>query len=211
MRYILNVDERIRTSDEALNKQLWKLPVMIPFHGTFSEEAGAKFREQLEAAEDAALKIGQKIIPITIDSYGGSVYALLGMIDAIEQCSIPVATIVESKAMSCGAILFSCGAAGHRYIGPNATVMIHTVASGDFGKVDELKSSTAESDRLNEKVFGLLAKNCGHKDNYFIDQLKERKMADWFLTPQDCITHKLATKIHIPTIKVDVKYDFTID
>ena len=138
MRYILELDQRLRTHNEDLMR-LWKIPVFVDFHGAFCEESAVKFRKDLEAAEDAAIRNEQPIIPISIDSYGGAVYSLLGMIDAIEHCSLPVATIVESKAMSCGAFLFACGAPGHRYVGPNATVMIHTVSSGDFGKIDELK------------------------------------------------------------------------
>jgi len=210
MRYILEVDKRLRTHNEDLMK-LWKLPVFVDFHGAFSEESAVKFRKDLETAEDAAIRNDQPIIPITIDSYGGSVYALLGMIDAIQHCSLPVATIVESKAMSCGAILFALGAPGHRYVGPNATVMIHTVSSGDFGKVDELKSSTEEAHRLNEKLFGLMAKNCGHKEDYFLEQLKDRRMADWYLDANECMKHKLATRVHVPSIKVEIKYDFKFE
>jgi len=210
MRYILDLDKRLRTNSKEL-MDLWKLPVFVDFHGAFSEETSIKFRKDLEAAEDAAIRNDQPIIPITIDSYGGSVYALLGMIDAIQHCSLPVATIVESKAMSCGAILFALGAPGHRYVGPNATVMIHTVSSGDFGKVDELKSSTEEANRLNEKLFALMAKNCGLREDYFLEQLKERRMSDWYLDANDCIKHKLATKIHVPSITVGIKYEFKFE
>lgn len=210
MRYILDLDKRLRTHNEDLMK-LWKLPVFVDFHGYFTEESSVKFRKDLELAEDTALRNEQTIIPISIDSFGGSVYALLGMIDAIQHCSLPVATIVESKAMSCGAMLFACGAPGHRYIGPQATVMIHTVSSGDFGKVDDLKASTEEANRLNEKLFSMMSKNCGHRDDYFLEQLKDRRMADWYLDANECMKHKLATKIHVPSIKIEIKYDFKFE
>jgi len=44
-----------------------------------------------------------------VDSFGGSVYGVLGMVAAIENSHVPVATIVTSKAMSCGFILFALG------------------------------------------------------------------------------------------------------
>lgn len=210
MRYILNIDKRLRSRDEELMK-LYKLPVYVDFHGAFSEESAVKFRKDLEAAEDHAIRNEQEIIPISIDSYGGAVYSLLGMIDAIQHCSLPVATIVESKAMSCGAFLFACGAPGHRYVGPNATVMIHTVSAFEFGKVDELKAGANEAERINEKLFAMMSKNCGHKDDFFLEQLKARKMADWYLDASECLKYKLATKIHVPSIKVDIKYDFKFE
>lgn len=185
------------------------LPVYIPFVGDFTEESGKKFRESLEAAENAAKESGQEVIPVTIDSYGGSVYALLGMIDAINQCTIPVATIVEGKAMSCGAVLLSCGAEGHRYVGPNATVMVHTVSSFAHGKNDEIQATAGETDRLNEQLFKIMAKNCGHKETYFIDELKDRKMADWYLTGKDCLKHNLANHVKMPAMSVDIEFKTT--
>lgn len=210
MRYILDLDKRLRTHSEDLMK-LWRLPVFIEFHGPFDEVSAAKFRKDLEVAEDTAIRNEQPIIPISIDSYGGAVYSLLGMIDAIQHCSLPVATIVESKAMSCGAFLFACGAPGHRYVGPNATVMIHTVSAFEFGKVDEIKAGANEADRLNEKLFAMMSKNCGHKEDFFLEQLKNRKMADWYLDADECMKYKLASKIHIPTIKAEIKYNFKFE
>jgi ATP-dependent Clp endopeptidase proteolytic subunit ClpP len=210
MRYILDVDPRVNFTDEMITK-IWKLPSYVNFIGSFTEESAAKFREDLIMAENSAIKCQQEIIPVVIDSYGGSVYALMSMIDAINNCKLKVATIVESKAMSCGAVLFSCGAEGYRYIGPNATVMIHTVSLMEFGKIDEIKAGASEGERLNEKLFSLMSRNCGHKDTYFLDELKERKMADWYLDAKDCVKHKLANKIHIPSMNVKVHFDYKFE
>lgn len=52
-----------------------------------------------------------------------------------------------------------------RYIDPDATVMIHDVSSGQFGKVEELRANADESMRLNKKVYRMMAENIGkHKD-----------------------------------------------
>jgi ATP-dependent Clp protease protease subunit len=203
MRYILNVDDRVRMTEETMHK-IWKLPRYVYFSGEFSEETCRKFREELEAAEDQALTAKQDVIPIVIDSYGGSVYALNSMIDAIEACSLPVATIVESKAMSCGAILFAMGAEGYRYIGPNATVMIHPVSTGTYDKIHELKARTSEGDRLNDLLFKKMDKQCGHPEGYFMNLMKEHHMADWFLDANEAKRHNLANHIKIPKIQVDV-------
>ena len=63
----------------------------------------------------------------------GEVYSLMAMISVIKHAEIPVATIVEGKAMSCGAILFSFGEEGKRFMCPHATLMIHDVSSMDRG------------------------------------------------------------------------------
>ena len=94
---------------------------------------------------------GQPVIPVIIDSYGGQVYSLMSMISDIKHSKIPVATIVQGKAMSCGAILFSFGTEGYRYMDPDATLMIHDVSSMEIGKVEEIKASAEETERLNQK------------------------------------------------------------
>ena len=103
--------------------ELRKQPVIIRVN-KFDEETSAKF--QLEVAQ--AHNTGQGVIPIIIDSYGGEVYSLMTMISALKHAEIPIATIVEGKAMSCGAVLFTFGEQGMRFMDPDATIMIHDVS-----------------------------------------------------------------------------------
>jgi len=207
MRYLVDCDPRIKIAKPEENLDL---PVYIVFSGEFSEESAKKFRHELEMAEAHALESKQTIIPVVIDSYGGSVYALLSMIDAIEHCEVPIATIVEGKAMSCGAVLFTCGAEGHRYIGPHATVLIHDVSSTAWGKEAEIRASSEEVTRLNEIIYTKMAKNCGHKnEKYFYDMIAQRRGADWFLDPDECIKHNMANHKKIPYMKVKLSLDLT--
>ena len=53
--------------------------------------------------------------------------------------------------MSCGAILFSFGVDGMRYMDPDATVMIHDVSSMGWGKVEEIKADAKEVERLKSE------------------------------------------------------------
>ena len=138
--------------------ELKKSPVIIRIN-KFDEESAAKFSGEVAKAHNT----GQKVIPVVIDSYGGQVYSLMSMIAAIKDSELPIATIVEGKAMSCGAILFSCGEEGLRFMDSNATIMIHDVSSMDFGKVEELKAGAKEADRLNTVVYTMMARNCGKK------------------------------------------------
>ena len=100
------------------------LPVVIRVN-KFDEKAAQEFSKDVARAQNT----GQPVLPVIIDSYGGQVYSLMSMISDIEHSRIPVATIVQGKAMSCGAILFSFGVDGMRYMDPDATVMIHDVSS----------------------------------------------------------------------------------
>ena len=110
-----------------------------------------------KASKEIIQKHEQMVLPVVIDSYGGQVYSLMSMISDIQHSRIPVATIVQGKAMSCGAILFSFGTEGRRYMDPDATVMIHDVSSMGWGKVEEIKADAKEVERLNQKVYKMMA------------------------------------------------------
>ena len=194
------------TSISALIKEveLRHNPVIVRVN-KFDEDSAKKFDQEVARAHNT----GQKVIPVVIDSYGGQVYSLMSMISAINHSELPIATIVEGKAMSCGAILFSFGEEGLRFMDPDSTVMIHDVSSMDFGKVEELKASAAEADRLNEKIYTMMARNCGKKDDYFMKIVDKKKHADWFLDADEAKKHGLANQLRIPklSIKVDVQID----
>jgi ATP-dependent Clp endopeptidase proteolytic subunit ClpP len=194
-----NIDNKIE------KVELRKSPLIIRVN-KFDEESAKKFSDEIALAHNT----GQDVIPIVIDSYGGQVYSLMAMISAIKHAELPVATIVEGKAMSCGAILFSFGEQGRRFMDPDATLMIHDVSSMDMGKVEELKASAKEADRLNKIVYEMMAQNCGKVDDYFMKIVDKKKHADWFLNAKQAKSHGLANYLRVPklSIKVTVDIDF---
>ena len=137
MKLIRNISRKIKELEMRV------APVIICVN-EFNEENANQFIKEIGLAHNT----GQPIIPVVIDSYGGDVYALSRMIDAIKNATLPVATIVEGKAMSCGAILMTYGTKGYRYCNGDATVMMHDISSGAFGKIEEVRSSFKETERL---------------------------------------------------------------
>jgi len=193
MKYISKVSSLIK------EVELKKNPVIIRVN-KFSEDSAKKFANEIAAAHNT----GQPVIPIVIDSYGGQVYSLMSMIGAIKNAELPIATIIEGKAMSCGAILFSFGEEGRRFMDPHATLMVHDVSSMAWGKVEEVKVSAEETERLNQIVYKMMAQNCGHEDEYFLEKVHERGHADWFLDTAEAKKHNLANHVRIPTMHIDV-------
>lgn len=182
--------------------ELKRSPVMIRVN-SFNEEAAADFAAKMGAAQNT----GQAVIPVVIDSYGGQVYSLMSMIASIKASKVPVATIVEGKAMSCGVILASCGAKGKRYISEDATLMIHDVSSGAFGKNSEIQASADETARLNKKIYEILADNSDKTVKWFQNQIMERGRADWFVEPESAIDIGICDKIGIPSLDINVSVD----
>ena len=200
MHYYTNISPLIK--DIELRQQ----PVIVAVN-EFTEEAVLKFNEQMCRAQNS----GQKVIPIEIDSFGGQVYALMSMISSIKASRIPVATIVHGKAMSCGAILSSFGSEGLRFMDKDATMMIHDVSSFAFGKIEELKSDVREAERLNKKVYTMMARNCGKADDYFINLIHDKGHSDWFLEAEEAKKHGLVDHVRIPEMKISVDVNITVE
>ena len=186
--------------------ELRKQPVIIRVN-KFDEDSANKF--QLEIAQ--AHNTGQKVIPVIIDSYGGQVYSLMTMISAIKHSEIPIATIVEGKAMSCGAVLLTFGEEGMRFADPDATIMIHDVSSGGYGKVEELKASSEEAGRLDDKIFTMMARNCGKKDDFFKKKVFNKKHADWFLDAQEAKKYGIVNQLRVPKFNINVSVDIDFE
>ena len=179
------------------------LPVVIRVR-KFDEGSAKVFSDEMARAQNS----GQPVIPIIIDSYGGQVYSLMSMISDIKHSKVKVATIAQGKAMSCGAVLFSFGEEGHRYMSADATLMIHDVSSMGWGKVEEIKADAEEVERLNQKIYRMMATNCGHDEEYFLDIVHEKGHADWFLDAEECKSHNMANHLHVPDLKISAEIKF---
>lgn len=197
MRTNITIDPRLRIPklDDVFDK-----PTIIRV-SKFNEDALEEFEEDLDEAHNT----DQDVIPIVIDSYGGSAYGVLGMIAAIENSEKPVATILTSKAMSAGAILFCFGTEGYRYMHPEAWIMIHDVGSMTGGKVEEIKADAKQMDNLNQRMYKRLSKHLGHNQDYIGNLIKENHHVDWFLTAKEAKKHNIANNLYIPKFEVEIK------
>ena len=186
--------------------ELRKNPIIIRVN-KFTEDAAKKFSAEMAQAHNT----GQKVIPIVIDSYGGQVYSLMSMISDIKNSELPVATIVEGKAMSCGAVLLTFGEEGMRFADSDATIMIHDVSSGCFGKIEEMKADVKEAERLDEKIYTMMARNCGKKDDYFKKKVFAKKHADWYLDAEEAKKHGMVNHLRVPKFNIQVLVDIDFE
>lgn len=136
----------------------------------------------------------RKSISIRINSYGGYCYELWSAINAIENLKkkgYTVNTICMGKAMSCGFVLFLSGT--NRYMYPYSTLMYHSVSSGTYGKVQEMKESLFETQRLNEmaKKYTIEKTNITKERLDEVDKCKE----DWYINSEESLELGIATKI----------------
>jgi ATP-dependent protease ClpP protease subunit len=95
----------------------------------------------------------------------------------------------------------------------NATIMIHHVSIG-WGreKVQEIESKAAQARLLNDRVYRMMARNCDQPETYFIDLVEKHKgNADWYLSSEECLTHRLASKLRVPKLKTSVRVEISFE
>ena len=130
-------------------------------------------------------------IELYINSPGGSVSAGLAMYDIMQLVKCDVATICVGMAASMGAILLAGGAAGKRYSLPNSRIMIHAVAGGYEGTVQDAEIRLKEMVRAHESLNEILSR---HTRQPF-DKVRRDMDRDYFMSPQEAMEYGLIDKI----------------
>lgn len=173
------------------------------------EEHTQKFGADVSRAHDT----GQTFIPVIVDSYGGDAYALFGMLAVLEAATLPIVTIVESKAMSCGLSIFAAGAV--RIAAPSATLLLHDVldTTDSERKTSEIKADAEQMARLQAMFLRRLDTAAGKKPGYFDKLLDDNKHVDVFMSAQEAKKHGLVTHIGSPrlTTAITVASALTVD
>lgn len=116
-------------------------------------------------------------IHMYISSPGGSVMAGLAILDTMQLITAPVHTYAMGMVASMAAVLFTCGEKGHRYIMPNAEVMIHQPLGGTSGQASDIEIQARHILQLKKRLYVILAEATGQevetiekesdRDNYF--------------------------------------------
>jgi ATP-dependent Clp protease protease subunit len=146
---------------------------------------------------------GNEDISLFINSPGGSVTAGLAIYDTMQFIRPSVATYVIGQACSMGSFLAQAGAAGKRFVLPEARTMIHRVSSGTPGtrgsvhvqelQFEDAKRSFEESQRINKRLTELYVKHNTVGKTY--DELFTAMKFDTFLSAAEAVEYGLADKV----------------
>lgn len=89
-------------------------------------------------------------IKLRINSYGGSLFAGLAVLDVIRGLTSDVHTYVDGAAASAATIISVAGT--KRYIGKNSLMLIHQLSTGNYGKYSELEDDMENNKRLMKSI-----------------------------------------------------------
>jgi len=137
----------------------------------------------IKACELEDITYRPKPIEMYIDSYGGQVYACMGLISVMERSKTPIHTIVTGCAMSCGFMLLISG--HKRFAYRLSTPMYHQVSTGFWGKIEDMEIDIVETRRL-QKVFESETISKTQITKKKLDEIRKTK-TDWFMTASDAL------------------------
>jgi len=136
-----------------------------------------------------------KPIYLYINSNGGNCQDGLALMNTLEICQSPIVTICTGMAASMGAMIlsdkYSYKPGNKRMILPDARVMIHSVASGFQGKVQDMRISFKESEMFQEKLMRRLATNTGKT----YEQIVKDCDRDLYLSAEEALEYGLVDEI----------------
>ena len=130
----------------------------------------------------------RKPIKLFINSFGGSVYDGLALVDVIKQSKTPVHTISIGSSMSMGFWIYL---AGHkRYVGENATLMFHDISTWVWDKTETIKQELNEVLRLQKVICTEVTSTSLVKQETLDDYITRK--AEWYIPADEAIKLKLA-------------------
>lgn len=89
-------------------------------------------------------------IKLRINSFGGSVFAGLAILDTIRNLKSEVHTYIDGAAASAATIISVAGK--KRYIGKNSLMLIHQLSTVNYGKFSELEDDMENNRRLMKLI-----------------------------------------------------------
>jgi ATP-dependent Clp protease protease subunit len=136
----------------------------------------------------------EKDIHLYINSPGGSVSAGLAIYDIMQFVKCDVSTYCIGLGASMGSLLLCAGAAGKRFVLPNARVMIHQphiMGGGISGQVSDIEIQARELIRTKNRLTEIYRKHTGKS----YEELNKDMDRDNFMTASEAKDYGLVDSI----------------
>jgi ATP-dependent Clp protease protease subunit len=116
-------------------------------------------------------------INLMINSPGGDIHEMMGIIDYLKSLDVKVNTICRGKAFSAASIILTCGT-GIRMVSKNSTIMLHQASSMISGKLTDVTATVEFVKQVEQDVYNLLADKTKKDAAWWKDQMR----TDMYLT-----------------------------
>ena len=157
-------DSVIYLNDEIENHSLFDLMIRV--------------RRILKYRQTTAYK-GDTNAPVNlmINSPGGDIHEMMGIIDYLKSLDVKVNTICRGKAFSAASVILTCGT-GLRMVSKNSTIMFHQASSMISGKLTDVTATVDFVKQVEQDIYDLLADKTKKDASWWKDQMR----TDMYLT-----------------------------
>ena len=137
----------------------------------------------------------KKPIDFYISTYGGNADDMFALYDIMKQVQkeTEIHTIGMGKVMSAGVLLLAGGTPGHRKIGKNCRIMLHSVSSGNHGDLHNLVNEVEAIQELQEMYINCLTQETKMTKSQ-LKKMLERKV-NVYLSAEQAVEYGIADKV----------------
>ena len=121
-------------------------------------------------------------VNLMINSPGGDIYEMFGIIDYIESLDVKVNTVCRGRAFSAAAIILTCGT-GKRMMSKRSTVMFHQSSSFLGGKMSDITAYLDNVKSLEKIIYGMLESKTKQDAEWW----KNKMRSDMFFTADELL------------------------
>jgi ATP-dependent Clp protease protease subunit len=191
MNLVPMVIDKTSTGERAFDIYSRLLNERIVFlNGAVNDDVAASIVAQILHLESVD---SDKDINFYINSPGGVVTAGMAIYDVMQFVKCDIATYVMGQACSMGSLLAQAGAAGKRYMLPNARHMIHQPSGGAGGQATDMEIQVREILKMKETLTGIYVKHSSKGRTY--DQLIQDMERDKFMSAQEALEYGLVDQV----------------
>lgn len=192
-------NKRYKVSEEVLGKEsgikITSKDNHIYFYSSVNKTSALELNNEIRSITNSLMIYANKMnsnpppIYLHINSYGGSVFAALSVIDTIMYNNIPIYTIVEGAAASAATLISVCGK--KRFITKNSYMLVHQLSSGFWGKMAEFEDEIKNLKSLMKIIKKIYQKHSTIPD----DKIDEILKHDIWWKSKKCLKYGLVDKI----------------
>jgi ATP-dependent Clp protease protease subunit len=130
-------------------------------------------------------------ISLYINSPGGDMVALFGILDTMNFIGAPVSTICIGQAASAAAVVLAAGEKGRRFVLPNSRVLLHQPHGGAQGQSTDIEIQVREMVELRERMVEVLVEATGQER----DQLVRDLDRDYILRGEAAVAYGVVDEV----------------
>src|SRR5690625_4346444 len=163
----------------------------------FGEEATAPnaFKEELS-------EFTGRDITVWLDSYGGSVFAVASIYNALKEHNGKVTVKIDGKAMSAASVIAMAG--DEILVSPVAIMMIYNPLTGIYGDMHDLRKVADVLDEVKESIINAYVT----KTNLSREEISELMNDETYMSSATAVKHGFADKTLYQEESLAVANDF---